>query len=148
MEIAEKNISKKNKKPRYSSVNEQKTDKCNNKNSNFLKIICGLLSGAVNGFFGGGGGMIVVPALKKFCGYAEKAAHATAIAVILPITVFSGAVMAFGFGADFGTLIPVAAGSAAGGVAGALFIKKMPPKIIGYVFCGVMLIAGVRLTFF
>ena len=38
----------------------------------------GLLLGAVNGLFGGGGGMIGVPVLSDVLGYERKQAHATA----------------------------------------------------------------------
>lgn len=113
-----------------------------------FKIVCGLLCGAVNGFFGGGGGMIVVPMLEKFLGYKEKNAHATAIAIILPISILSGALSFAGFGAGAGVLIPVSIGSVLGGAIGALCIKKMPPKAIAYLFCLVMAFAGGKLAFF
>lgn len=129
-------------------VIEQKDVKKGEGKKVFVKVVSGFICGAINGFFGGGGGMIVVPMLNKFCSYSEKVSHATAIAVILPVTVFSGSIMAAGFGFDIKILIPVAIGSVVGGVVGAFFIKKMPPKAVGYVFCLVMLFAGVRLTFF
>ena len=38
----------------------------------FLSIITGAISGFINGLFGGGGGMIVVPMLTKFLKYHSK----------------------------------------------------------------------------
>ena len=38
-------------------------------------IAAGSLTGAVNGLFGGGGGMIAVPVLGGWLGYPEKQAH-------------------------------------------------------------------------
>ncbi|MBO4594177.1 MAG: TSUP family transporter, partial [Clostridia bacterium] len=52
--------------------------------NNGLKIIVGIIAGLINGLFGGGGGMIVVPCLKYLLKYETDSAHATAIAVILP----------------------------------------------------------------
>ena len=51
-------------------------------------IALGMGIGATNALFGGGGGMLAVPALKLL-GHAEKQAHATAIAVILPVSALS-----------------------------------------------------------
>ena len=36
------------------------------------RTLAGLLTGAVNGLFGGGGGMVAVPLLKNMLGYDEK----------------------------------------------------------------------------
>ena len=56
----------------------------------FLKnAAVALLGGAVgfiNGFFGGGGGMVLVPLLEKVLGCPVKKSHATAIAIILPVS--------------------------------------------------------------
>ena len=47
--------------------------------------IVSLFIGAINGLFGAGGGMLAVPCLTYVWGLDEKSAHATAIAVILPL---------------------------------------------------------------
>ena len=54
------------------------------KQKKFVKsALTGIISGFINGFFGGGGGMIVVPMLINLLGFSPKQAHATSIAVIL-----------------------------------------------------------------
>ena len=55
--------------------------------------LTGALGGAVNGLFGGGGGMAVVPLLSRWCGLEEKKAFATCVALILPLCLVSAAVM-------------------------------------------------------
>ena len=55
----------------------------------FIHIVCGIIVGFLNGFFGGGGGMFCVPMLQKFCGYKDKQAHATTLCVILPLSIVS-----------------------------------------------------------
>ena len=92
--------------------------------------------------------MIVVPMLKKFCLYEEKTAHATAIAIILPITIVSGFLSFHTLDESPLTVVLITVGSAVGGVIGALFLKKARSEIINYIFLSLMMIAGVKLLFF
>ena len=134
---------------RRSGLDKNGKDIKNKRKTSALPLtISGGATGFVNGCFGGGGGMIVVPLLKKFCGFAEKEAHATAIAIILPVTILSGFLSSVSFGVDMGILIPVTVGSAVGGVIGGLFLKKLKNKTLSILFFCVMLAAGVRLCFF
>lgn len=107
----------------------------------------GLLTGAVNGLFGGGGGMVAVPLFKNMLGYSEKLAHATTILVIAPVCAVSALVYIINgyFSAEI--VIPAALGSVAGGVAGALLLDKLPVFIVNIVFIAVMFAAGVRMLF-
>ena len=77
---------------------------------NFKAVLCGLLTGAVNGLFGGGGGMVVVPLLKNLLGYDEKRAHATAILIIAPVSAASLITYIFGGYFYAGVVIPAAFG--------------------------------------
>ena len=76
-------------------------------------VFFGFLSGVCNGLFGSGGGMIVVPFLQKN-GLDTKMAHATAIFVILPLTVVS--IIRYSSFASVGmkVIIPVCIAGAAG----------------------------------
>jgi len=49
-----------------------------------LFILIGLLAGILSGFFGIGGGVIIVPALIYICGYSQLKAQGTSLAVLLP----------------------------------------------------------------
>ena len=53
-------------------------------------LLTGGLSGLLNGLFGAGGGMVVVPMLQRD-GLEARRAHATSIAVILPLSLASSA---------------------------------------------------------
>ena len=114
-----------------------------------LICICtGAISGAVNGIFGGGGGMIVVPMLSKLLGYKEKEAHATAILIILPLSIASG-LLYFVFGNfDFLAGLPVLIGVLIGGVVGAILLSKLSSKWIVLIFSIIMAIAGGKMLFF
>lgn len=62
--------------------------------------VSGVLAGVVNGLFGGGGGMVLVPLLRRWCGLEERKAFATCVAVILPLCVVSAAVYVLRRGVD------------------------------------------------
>lgn len=114
----------------------------------FLKrITAGLLTGAVNGLFGGGGGMVAVPLLNGMLGYEDKVAHATAIFVIAPVCAASALVYIVNGYAALDVIIPAAVGSVAGGLAGALILSRCPKTIINYIFIALMFAAGVRMLF-
>lgn len=113
-----------------------------------LMFLTGVITGFLNGLFGGGGGMIAVPSLIILIGVEPKKAHATAIALILPITLISAAVYISKGYFDFSLDLPVTLGVAGGGVAGALLLKKASNAFLIKLFAAVMLAAGVKLLFF
>lgn len=121
------------------------TDKI--KNEIYL-ILTGAVTGLTNGFFGGGGGMIVVPLLTILLKLKPKIAHATAIAVILPITVASAIIYFLNGGFDFKTGLPSGFGVVVGGAAGAWLLGKLSSRWIVRLFAAVMLAAGIKLLFF
>lgn len=115
--------------------------------SKLLLALFGLVTGFINGFFGGGGGMICVPLLVYANNEPVKKAHATALLIILPISIIS-AIFYFSFGTlDFDVLFKSGAGVVAGGIAGAFLLNKMSNNIIKLFFSAVMLAAGIKLLF-
>ncbi len=104
-----------------------------------------MFTGAVNGLFGGGGGMVAVPLMKNMLGYSEKRSHATAILVIAPICAASAIIYIINGFFSAGVVIPAAIGSVAGGLLGAELLDKLPEYTVNAVFIAVMLAAGVRL---
>lgn len=117
------------------------------KKNNLVLALCGVLVGLVNGFLGAGGGMLAVPVLTFAAGLPEKKAHATAIALILPLCAVSAVVYAMGGAASYVPDLPAAAGVFAGGIAGALLLKKASPELLTELFYGVMLFAGIKMIF-
>ena len=77
--------------------------------------LAGAAAGVVNGFFGGGGGMVLVPLLAGKCGLDQRKAFATSVAVILPLCVLSVAVYFLRGGLDVMAALPYLIGGAAGG---------------------------------
>ena len=97
------------------------------KKYNYLGLIlAGLGAGAVNGLFGGGGGMLLVPLLSMLTQLEEREIFSSSIAVILPICIVSiVATVITGTGAWFDAF-PYLIGSAAGGLAAGLWGQKIP----------------------
>ena len=114
----------------------------------FLSALTGALAGIVNGLFGGGGGMIVVPMLAHFMGYEEKSAHATAILIILPISLVSGILYGVTGNFDPTIVFPVLIGTVVGGFFGAVFLSRFSTKTVTVVFSAIMLFAGIKTAFF
>ena len=113
---------------------------------NFKRITCGVAVGAANSLFGGGGGMIAVPMLTQ-SGMSEKRAHATAILLILPVSIVSFLFYAFRGLYDFSVLIPTAIGVSVGGALGAKLLGKMPVKTVNLLFAFLQAAAGIFLFF-
>lgn len=110
------------------------------------RLVCGTAVGAANSLFGGGGGMLAVPLLTA-TGLDEKRAHATAILVILPVSLFSFILYALRGFYDAHVLVPTALGVTAGGTLGALLLGKLPVKTVNYIFAALQLAAGLFLFF-
>lgn len=114
----------------------------------FFLVLAGALTGLCNGLFGGGGGMITVPVLTMLCGYEPKKAHATAIAVILPVSIISAIIYVIKGYFKLKLTIAVGIGVIAGGILGAVLLKKFSNSVITKIFAVLMLVAGVKLLFF
>ena len=91
-------------------------------------ILAGIGAGAVNGLFGAGGGMVLVPLLSLLTSLEDRDFFNASIAVILPICLVSLAATAITGTVAWRESLPYLAGSAAGGFAAALWGKKIPAK--------------------
>lgn len=110
-------------------------------------VIAGLFIGGVNGIFGAGGGMLLVPALTLILGLEQKRAHATAIAIILPLCLVSSIAYALNQNFDMGIVLPTVIGVTIGGIIGAVLLKKLSDGVISFMFFALMLFAGLKMIF-
>lgn len=114
------------------------------KAKNFLKTaLLGVLTGAVNGAFGAGGGMVAVPVLKAK-GLKQKAAQENAVAVILPITVISAVFYLLKGYMKIGDSFIYLPTGLLGAAAGTFIIKKISPLYLKCIFGAFMIYAGIR----
>ena len=113
----------------------------------FARLAGGGAVGAANGVFGGGGGMIAVPLLERIDKRGTAAAHATAIACILPASFVSALVYTLAGLVPWPTLLPVALGVLPGGFFGARLLPLLPPWAVDLAFSALMLLAGFKAVF-
>ena len=97
------------------------------RNHPYLGIIfAGICAGAVNGLFGAGGGMVLVPLLTLTTDLNDREIFPCSVSVILPICLISLAVTAASAPFPWRQALPYLAGSALGGVAAGLWGKNIP----------------------
>lgn len=108
-------------------------------------LFIGAFTGVVNGLFGSGGGCIAVPCFEKLLGEEEQRAHATAIAVILPLSVISAALYISRVSVDLFSVVFVSLGGIAGGIVGAKLLDKMSGSLLHIIFGITMLAGAVRM---
>ena len=106
--------------------------------------VTGAACGLLNGLFGAGGGMAAVPLLKAG-GLPQKKAHATSLAVILPLAAVSAAFYLLDGALSFEEAVPYLPGGFLGACSGALLMKRIPSGVLRRVFGALLLVAGVRL---
>ena len=111
-----------------------------------LAIVCGAFVGVLNGFFGGGGGMVCVPLLEKIFKFDNKVAHASTLVVILPLCIASSVVYLLYNEISSINLLYISIGTIVGGVLGAILLKKLSCKVVRIIFSVIMLVAGVKMV--
>ncbi len=111
---------------------------------NWKLRISGACGGLVNGLFGGGGGMALVPLLTRWCGVEEKRSFATCVAVIFPFCLLSAVIYAFRSGLDVMAALPYLLGGLAGGLAGGKLMDKVPVVWLRRIFAAFLLYGAVR----
>ncbi|MTI70937.1 MAG: sulfite exporter TauE/SafE family protein [Firmicutes bacterium] len=116
------------------------------KKINIKILTIGFLTGIINGLFGSGGGTIIVPSLVFILGLEEHKAHATAISIILPLTLISTFIYFNNGMLNFKIATLVAAGGIIGGFTGAKLLKKIPSTLLRKIFGLFMIIAAIRMV--
>ena len=110
--------------------------------------LSGAAAGLTNGFFGGGGGSVLVPLLTRVCGLSQRQAFATSVAVILPLCVLSAAIYLFRGGVELAAALPYLLGGLIGGWIGGTIFKHINMVWLRRLFALLLLYGGVRALFF
>jgi uncharacterized membrane protein YfcA len=98
-------------------------------------LVAGLAVGALTGFFGVGGGFMIVPVLTLWLGFGFRRAVATSL-VILTLTGLSALASHLAVGADIEVAIiaALAASTAVGAVVGSILAQRVPQAALGRAF--------------
>lgn len=105
----------------------------------------GLVTGFANGLFGSGGGTIVVPCMERILKIDEHKAHATAIAIILPLSILSVVIYLWNTEIVWTTALFASLGGIGGGFIGAKLLNKISGKWLHRIFGAFMIAAAVRM---
>lgn len=87
--------------------------------------LTGAAAGAVNGLFGAGGGMLLLPLLHRLTDLREHEAFACSVCTMLPLSVVSLVVYWLRGGEFLTAALPYLAGGALGGIAAGLLLRRL-----------------------
>ncbi len=122
-----------------------------NKN-NFLEVLklvgVGTVAGLINGFFGAGGGLLLVPMISFVQKDDSKVAHATTLACVLFMCIASSIIYLVKKEVNFKLILVCGIGSLIGSFIGTKLLKKLKNNIIDLIFSLVLVCAGVCMIVF
>ena len=104
----------------------------------------GIVTGAVNGAFGGGGGMVFLPILSRWGRLDQRKLYATCVGVIFPVCLVSAAVYLFRGELSLLTALPYLLGGLAGGWIGGKLYGKISVRWLKWLFAAFLFYAGVK----
>ncbi len=113
----------------------------------YASYLLGFVSGILNGLFGAGGGIAVVPMLEQMDIPPQKA-HATSVAIILPLSIAS-TISYFIQGVPLNTqqllwLIPF---GLMGAILGTIILSKIKSDLLRRIFGAIIIYSGIRMLF-
>jgi len=109
----------------------------------FIFLLIGLAGGAVGGFMGVGGGIIMVP-LLTWVGLAQKRAQGTSLSATVPLAIIG--LMIYFRTPDFNLFaaLPLAAGGVVGAYAGSGLVRRFSNRRLYRLFGVFLLIVAIR----
>ncbi len=107
----------------------------------------GLISGIVNGLFGAGGGTVAVLALTFVFDISQHKAQATAISIILPLSLISGFIYYKNGFTALDITLQVALGGIIGSYIGSNALNRIPANYLRKIFGLCMIVAAIRMVF-
>ena len=110
-------------------------------------LIIGALAGLANGFFGAGGGMILVPFFIKWVKLQDKEAFATSVSIILPLSIVSTIVYISKGTFDAKLAMPFLIGGFFGGIISGKVFKKVPVRLLKKSLGVIIIYGGIRSLF-
>lgn len=116
----------------------------NLKHNKAYYYIIGGVTGIANGLFGSGGGMLSVPLLEN-TGLEAKKAHASSIAITLPLSVVSTFVYSLKGHINYSLALKFIPLGLLGAIAGSWLLKKISNKILKKIFGVILIISGIRM---
>lgn len=116
-------------------------------NPNLVFCIIGIAAGLTSGFFGIGGGIIIIPALVYMAGFSQSTAIGTSLAILLPPVGLMAAVEYYKHGhVNIKAALIIAACLFVTAWIGSMFANKLPQNTIKFMFGIFMSGIGIYMT--
>lgn len=106
--------------------------------------ISGFVAGAVNGLFGAGGGMVLVPTLTGLTDLEEEQIFPSSVSIILPICLVSLSITTNQTGLPLRQALPYLLGGISGGILAAYAGNRIPVKWLHRILGIMILWGGIR----
>ena len=102
-------------------------------------IAIGLAGGVLSGLLGVGGGIVMVPLLVLWAGFAQRDAHALSLGAIIPISLAGVATYGIAGEVRVGYAVALAIGAVAGARIGAGLLTRLSEDVLKFAF-GIFLV--------
>ncbi|MCL2674114.1 MAG: sulfite exporter TauE/SafE family protein [Defluviitaleaceae bacterium] len=109
--------------------------------------LAGIITGFLNGLLGAGGGLVLLLFLKRSLELPAHKAHATALAVMLPLSVLSSFIYVGSADISFKIVLWLVLGGMVGGYIGARILKKVKPRHLGKMLGVILIFSAMRMIF-
>lgn len=102
-------------------------------------VLAGTAGGLISGFFGVGGGIVLVPLLVTLLGLAQHRAHATSLAAVCIMAAAGAAVFIVNGATDLSAGATIAGGGIAGAFIGSAIMHRLSDTRLGQAFAALMI---------
>ncbi|MEX2424463.1 MAG: sulfite exporter TauE/SafE family protein [Acidimicrobiia bacterium] len=109
-------------------------------------VLIGAAGGALSGFFGVGGGIILVPFMLWLIAPSRRVAHATSLGAIVALSSAGMVGFAISDQVDWIAGLTIGAGGVVGGVVGAHYMNRLSARTLKLIFATVLIVAGGRMV--
>lgn len=107
-------------------------------------LLAGFCAGCINGLFGAGGGMVLVPLLTLLTKLSDEEIFPASVSIILPICLISLAITWQHGAPQWRDALPYLLGSLLGGIAAGIWGRKLPTLWLHRTLGILILWGGVR----
>ncbi len=107
-------------------------------------LLAGFSAGAINGLFGAGGGLVLVPLLSIAADLEEQEIFPASISIMLPICLVSLSFLAASGLLDLKAALPYLIGSALGGLCAGIWGQRLPVTWLHHALGILILWGGIR----
>ena len=115
-------------------------------NLKYLSI--GAVAGMINGFFGAGAGLVLVPLMTYVGKLDSKKSHATTLACVLFMCVSGSVIYFVNKVIDYKLILICVIGSVIGALVGSKLLKNLKNNIIDLIFAIALICAGICMIIF